>query len=129
MTQRDMLRYVFHRPLRRALAWVFAIFSPLAFSSCETQNQPTKQGQLTGRIGPRCEPQQQTVDRSFGEPFPQLTGMVAAAGGSVSLVRIVRANNPHFSVNGPASGKFAFIKRERRDTDEAGIIIGMLFQE
>ncbi|PYK81064.1 MAG: hypothetical protein DME40_00230 [Verrucomicrobia bacterium] len=77
MTQRDTLRYALHRPLRRALAWVFAIFSPLAFSSCETQNQPTKQGQLTGRIGPCCEPQQKTIDRSSGEPFPRLTGMVA----------------------------------------------------
>jgi len=25
MTQRDTLRYALHRPLRRALAWVFAI--------------------------------------------------------------------------------------------------------
>jgi len=69
MTQRDRLRYALHRPLRRALAWVFAIFSPLAFSSCETQSPPTKQGQLTGRIGP---PQQKTIDQSSGEPFPPL---------------------------------------------------------
>src|SRR5437763_16869053 len=77
MTQRDTLRYALHRPLRRALAWVFAIFSPLALRSCETQNLPTKHGQLTGRVGPGCEPQQKTNDRSSGEPFPRFTGIVA----------------------------------------------------
>src|SRR6266446_715495 len=77
MTQWDILRYALGRSLRRALAWVFAIFSPLAFSACETQDQAAKQTQLTGRIGPRCGSQQKSTNKSSEEPFPRLTGMVA----------------------------------------------------
>jgi hypothetical protein len=102
MTQRDALRYALHRPLQ---------------GSADRKNWTSLRSATKN-------------DRSIlWRTIPAVDRHGRASEGSVSLVRVVRANNPHFSVNGPASGKFAFIKRERRDTDEAGIIIGMLFQE